>query len=117
MPKSSRFPKILAAVTVLLATAGLSTAVSQNNKPVPTGNNGPAAPVMRANPDRVRNLQADAREMERLAEAFLQKKKIPGMAMALVQDGRVLSARGYGVADIRTGQPIRSDTIFRLASL
>jgi len=117
MPKSSRFPKILATVTIVLATAGLSTAVSQNNKPVPTGNNSQAVPTMRANPDRVRNLQGDAREMERLAETFLQKKKIPGMAMALVQDGRILSARGSGVTDIRTGQPIQSDTIFRLASL
>lgn len=117
MPKSNRFPKILAAVSVLLTTAGLSMAVNQNTKPVPTGSSGPSAPVMRANPNRVRNLQADARDMERLAEAFLQKKKLPGMAMALVQDGRVLSARGYGVTDIRTGQPVKSDTVFRLASL
>ncbi|WP_297799920.1 serine hydrolase domain-containing protein [Arenimonas sp. GDDSR-1] len=117
MPKSNRLPKILAAVSVLLTTAGLSMAVGQNSKPVSTGSSGKAEPVMRANPNRVRNLQGDAREMERLAEAFLQQKKLPGMAMALVQDGRVLSARGYGVADIRTGQPVKSDTVFRLASL
>lgn len=113
MPKPHRFPKIIAAVTMLMATAGLSTAVSQNSN----AGHPAAAPALRANLNRVRNLQGDAREMEALAEALLHQKKIPGLAMALVQDGHVLSARGYGVTDIRTGQPVKSDTVFRLASL
>ncbi|NPV83643.1 MAG: beta-lactamase family protein [Candidatus Aminicenantes bacterium] len=41
----------------------------------------------------------------------------PGLALALVQDGRVLFRAGRGVADIRSGRPIDTGTNFRLASL
>src|SRR5690606_2788444 len=40
-----------------------------------------------------------------------------GMAMAIVQNGRVLSARGYGVTDISNPQQVDAHTVFRLASL
>ena len=55
--------------------------------------------------------------METAAEEFVRRKKIPGMAMAIVQNGQVLSARGYGVTDVRSGQKVQADTVFRLASL
>jgi beta-lactamase class C len=58
-----------------------------------------------------------ARTMERLAEEVVSQKRLPGLAMAIVQDGRVVSMRGYG----RTGgpgySPVGTDTVFRLASL
>jgi beta-lactamase class C len=58
-----------------------------------------------------------ARTMERLAEEIVAQKRLPGLAMAIVQDGRVVSMRGYG----RTGgpgySPVGTDTVFRLASL
>jgi beta-lactamase class C len=109
--------KILAAAAVLLATAGLSTALSQN--PSSLGNGNSAAPLETSARARkpVRDLQIDALEMEALATQFVAQRRIPGMAMALVQNGRVLSARGYGLADVRTRQPIKSDTVFRIASL
>ena len=37
--------------------------------------------------------------------------------MAIVKDGRILSARGYGVTDARNPQPVDAHTVFRLASL
>jgi beta-lactamase class C len=37
--------------------------------------------------------------------------------MAIVQNGRVLSARGYGVTDVTEPQLVDSHTVFRLASL
>ncbi|MCR4409859.1 MAG: serine hydrolase domain-containing protein [Candidatus Saccharicenans sp.] len=41
----------------------------------------------------------------------------PGLALALVQDGRLLFRAGRGVADIRSKRPIDTGTNFRLASL
>ncbi len=41
----------------------------------------------------------------------------PGLALALVQDGRVLFKAGLGLADIRNRRPIDTRTNFRLASL
>ena len=74
-----------------------------------------ATPVLAAG--KAPDFSADAREIERLAEGVVQQSRIPGMAMAIVQDGKVLSARGYGVVDSRNPQPVGPDTVFRIASL
>ena len=63
------------------------------------------------------DFSAQAKEIERLAEGVVQQSRIPGMAMAIVQNGKVISARGYGVVDSRNPQPVGPDTVFRLASL
>ncbi|MFT4178247.1 MAG: serine hydrolase domain-containing protein [Thermomonas sp.] len=59
----------------------------------------------------------DVRRFETIAEALVADGRIPGLAMAIVQDGRILSARGYGVTDVRNPQPVDAHTVFRLASL
>jgi beta-lactamase class C len=59
----------------------------------------------------------DVAAFENAANALTTGERIPGMAMAIVQNGRVLSARGYGVTDVRAPQPIDAHTVFRLASL
>src|SRR5690606_24703723 len=41
----------------------------------------------------------------------------PGLAMAIVHNGQVLSARGYGITDVRAAEPVDAHTVFRLASL
>lgn len=74
-----------------------------------------AAPVHAAG--KAPDFSADAREIERLAEGVVQQSRIPGMAMAIVQDGKVLTARGFGVVDSRNPQPVGPDTVFRIASL
>lgn len=56
-------------------------------------------------------------EFESLAASMTAGQRVPGMAMAIVQNGRVLSARGYGVTDVAAPQPIDTHTVFRLASL
>ena len=117
MPNRASFPTIFAACSVLLATAGLSTALSIDTKPVSTGAYSRPMPPASLARQPVRDLQIDAKEMEALAEQFVRQKKIPGMAVALVQNGKVLSARGYGVTSTGKPQPIRPDTVFRLASL
>ena len=59
----------------------------------------------------------DVAEFERIAQALVDDRKVPGMAMAIVQGGRVLSARGYGVTDVDSGERVDEHTVFRLASL
>ncbi|KFN50958.1 serine hydrolase domain-containing protein [Arenimonas composti] len=59
----------------------------------------------------------EAREMERLAEQVVQSGRLPGLAMAIVERGEVLSLRGYGVVDSKGSDPVGPDTVFRLASL
>ncbi|MBO9717750.1 MAG: beta-lactamase family protein [Pseudoxanthomonas sp.] len=59
----------------------------------------------------------DVARFEALAEQLVQGQRVPGMAMAIVQNGRILSARGYGVTDVSHPQPIDAHTVFRLASM
>ena len=59
----------------------------------------------------------DVRSFESMAQQLVAGGRIPGLAVAIVRDGRVLSARGYGVTDARNGEPVDAHTVFRLASL
>ena len=121
MTERRRLPTVLTVCAVLLCTAGLPSARSQSLKPVTTGNQVQATTASLADAriagTPVRDLSSVAKDMEALAETFVTRRRIPGMAMALVQDGRILSARGYGVTDVRNPQPIGADTVFRVASL
>ena len=46
--------------------------------------------------------------VEQLRKAF----DVPGVTIAIVEDGKVTLARGWGVRDITTNQPVDADTIF-----
>ncbi|NZA28159.1 beta-lactamase family protein [Luteimonas sp. SJ-92] len=59
----------------------------------------------------------DVRRFEAMAQAMVADQRVPGLAMAIVHNGRVLSARGYGITDVRAAEPVDAHTVFRLASL
>lgn len=59
----------------------------------------------------------DVRAFETMADHLTVGQRVPGLAMAIVHNGRVLSARGYGVTDVVNPQPVDAHTVFRLASL
>jgi N-acyl-D-amino-acid deacylase len=50
-------------------------------------------------------------------EAFMQAREIPGGALAVVKDRKLIYARGYGWADREQRIPVRPETLFRIASL
>lgn len=41
---------------------------------------------------------------------------IPGFSVAIVHDGEVLLEKGYGVADVRGGEPVDEHTLYAIAS-
>jgi len=59
----------------------------------------------------------DVRLFEAMAQELVANQRVPGLAMAIVHDGRIISARGYGITDVRNAEPVDSHTVFRLASL
>ena len=59
----------------------------------------------------------DPAAFETLAQQLVADGRVPGLAMAIVQNGRVVSERGYGVTDAKGAQSIDNHTVFRLASL
>ena len=54
--------------------------------------------------------------MDPYIRAALEKWQIPGLALAVVKDGEVVVARGYGVCEIGTDRKVNADTAFHLAS-
>lgn len=50
-------------------------------------------------------------------EAFMRARKVPGGALAVVKNRRLVYARGYGWADREKGAPAKPDTLFRIASV
>ncbi len=54
---------------------------------------------------------------DRAIPALMKKWGIPGGAVAVVRDGRLVLARGYGYADLEAKAPVQPDALFRIASV
>ncbi len=64
--------------------------------------------------------EADAKTIgafETELENLRQQMKIPGMSAAVVKDGQLVWARGFGYADIENGTPAAAETPYHLASV
>jgi CubicO group peptidase (beta-lactamase class C family) len=56
-------------------------------------------------------------ELEKLAQKKIQENAVPGIAIAVVFQDRVMYAKGFGVRDVNTKAPVDADTVFQLASV
>ncbi len=56
-------------------------------------------------------------ELEKLAQKQIQENVLPGIAIAVVFQDKAVYAKGFGVRDVNTRQPIDADTVFQLASV
>lgn len=56
------------------------------------------------------------KEIEALAQSIIHGFGVAGMAIGIVKDGK-MHAQGFGVKDIRTGEPVTADSLFHLASI
>jgi CubicO group peptidase (beta-lactamase class C family) len=48
---------------------------------------------------------------------FMRKHAIPGGAVAVMRDGKLIYARGFGYADVENKTPAQPDALFRIASV
>ena len=48
---------------------------------------------------------------------FMRKYAIPGGAVAVLRDGKLIYARGFGYADVESRTPVQPDALFRIASV
>ena len=56
-------------------------------------------------------------EFEQDFEEGLNGNRIPGAAVAIVKDGRVLYQKGFGIKEIGTSEEVDEHTVFRLGSV
>ncbi|MEO0440938.1 MAG: serine hydrolase domain-containing protein, partial [Pseudomonadota bacterium] len=57
------------------------------------------------------------RQRESMIRGVMQKYKVPGVGIAVIEDGEFVWQGNYGVANIDTGKPIDDETLFQAASL
>jgi CubicO group peptidase (beta-lactamase class C family) len=60
---------------------------------------------------------AAADEIDRLVEARLKRDNVPGTSIAVVRNGKVIKARGYGFADVENKVPASEHTVYQWASI
>jgi len=65
-----------------------------------------------------KSLSAEKRtQIERAASSFMAANSVPGISVAVVQDGELLWSQGFGMADLENFVPATSSTLFRLGSI
>lgn len=55
--------------------------------------------------------------LDGIAADLMSSSGIPGLAVAVVHAGKTMYAKGFGVRDTRSGEPVGAGTVFQLASL
>lgn len=60
--------------------------------------------------------RTDFAAVEAVARKEMAQTQAPGAAIAIVQDGRVVYTRAFGLANVETGEETRPEMLFRLGS-
>lgn len=56
-------------------------------------------------------------QLERLIPQLMKDGEVPGLAIALVRDSRILWQHSYGIKSVETREPVSDATVFEAASL
>lgn len=56
-------------------------------------------------------------KIDQRIKAEMQREKIPGLALAVVKDGKILKAQGYGLANVELNVPATRETVFEIGSI
>jgi D-alanyl-D-alanine carboxypeptidase len=51
-------------------------------------------------------------EVDVYVKVQMEKQHIPGVSLAVVKDGKVVLARGYGLANVEVSVPATQDTVY-----
>src|SRR5262249_27079148 len=57
------------------------------------------------------------RGIDDLAAKAMAEWKVPGLALAVVQDGKVIYIKGYGYRDVANKLPVTPNTLFAIGSI
>jgi CubicO group peptidase (beta-lactamase class C family) len=55
--------------------------------------------------------------VDRYIQREMAKRQIPGLALLVVRDGKVVKQQGYGFADIELQAPVKPETLFQSGSM
>jgi CubicO group peptidase (beta-lactamase class C family) len=58
-----------------------------------------------------------ADKVDDYVKAEMLKQHIPGVSLAVVKDGKIIKAEGYGLANVELNVPARPETVFKIGSV
>lgn len=103
-PARRRFPGTLPALALLIPiTACGGTSVAE-------------APAFESQLAPAVTLPGQDRPSWTLAER-MEHYEVPGVSVAVIDEGRIVAAKGYGLADLETEEPVTATTLFQAASI
>lgn len=91
-------------LSLLILLLGLLTAVPAGDKK--------AEKLVRTGPD-----EPDLASFDVMMERFVQENQVPGAALAVAKNGKLVYARGFGYADPSAMTPVQPHALFRIASI
>jgi CubicO group peptidase (beta-lactamase class C family) len=96
-------PFLLGFIILMVLAAGLGDSLGQ----------AAAAEVKKPTPEELKKILAD---FDQYAEEARQAWQVPGMALAVVLDDKVVFAKGYGVKKVGGSEKVDEHTIFQIGS-
>ncbi len=63
------------------------------------------------------NVYPELASFDALMTSFIAEHKIPGAALAVARQGRLVYARGFGFGDVVQREPVQPRSLFRIASI
>lgn len=61
--------------------------------------------------------RARSDEIDDYIKADMQKKHVPGVSLAVIKDGKVVKAQGYGLANVELNVPAGPETVYKIGSV
>jgi CubicO group peptidase (beta-lactamase class C family) len=61
--------------------------------------------------------RSTAATIDRLTPALMKELHVPGVSIALINDGRLVWSRSYGIANVKDATPVTRDTMFEACSM
>jgi CubicO group peptidase (beta-lactamase class C family) len=108
--KPARKSALAVAVAVSAAACGGSSPTGTNQQPPTT--QPPVTPIPLTG-----QAVAGLESFDQIIPELMRKHGIPGGAVALVRDGKLIYARGYGYGDVEAQTRVQPDALFRIASV
>lgn len=65
----------------------------------------------------VATVPAQVTEVNDYIKAEMTRQRIPGLSLAVVKNGTVVLAEGYGLANVELNVPAKADTVFKIGSV
>jgi len=61
--------------------------------------------------------QPAPRSVDEYVQSELTRQHIPGIALGIYRDGKIVTAKGYGLANVELNVPVKAETVFQSGSI